>query len=83
MRLLQGILPFLFVGSLLTAQTALAQAPAPDSAQPAAPERPIYTVPSGTKVLLQLNSAINTKAPRPETAYTSPPYFQWSSAAAS
>ncbi|MFZ0301501.1 MAG: hypothetical protein WAL75_02405 [Terracidiphilus sp.] len=79
MRLLQGILPVLFAGSFLAGQTALGQAPASASAQPAAqtadsnqstqpvgisstPERPTYTVPAGTKVLLQLSSAINTKS---------------------
>lgn len=88
MRLLQGILPALFVGSFLAGQMTVSQAPA--SAQPAdqsatqpatrppassqatqpvgiasAPDRPTYTVPSGTKVLLQLNSAINTKSAKP------------------
>jgi len=41
--------------------------PAPDSAPPptAAPAPKTYTVPSGTKVLLQLRSAINTKSAQP------------------
>jgi type IV secretion system protein VirB10 len=34
-------------------------------ASPAAPEKKIYTVPAGTKVLLQLRSAINTKSAKP------------------
>jgi len=86
MRLPQVILPFLLVGSVLTGQSAIGQAPAPASTQSAdqapspsaassqtaepvgidsAPERPTYTVPAGTKVLLQLNSAINTKSAKP------------------
>ncbi|MGP8253705.1 MAG: hypothetical protein ACLQHF_16875 [Terracidiphilus sp.] len=77
MRLLQRIMPVLFVGSFLAGHTALGQAPAPAStqpaaqsadqpaAQPSAPERPTYTVPAGTKVLLQLSSAINTKSAKP------------------
>jgi hypothetical protein len=88
MRLLQRILPVLFVGSFLAANTAFGQAPAPappadqpaapPAAQPAAssqtaepvginfgPERPTYTVPAGTKVLLQLNSSINSKSAKP------------------
>jgi type IV secretion system protein VirB10 len=88
MRLPQGILPVLFVGSFLAATTALGQAPAPtqsadqpapppavqptpstQTAQPvgfnSAPERPTYTVPAGTKVLLQLNSSINSKSAKP------------------
>jgi hypothetical protein len=36
--------------------------PAANSPQPSAPAKPTYTVPSGTKVLLQLRSAINTKS---------------------
>jgi hypothetical protein len=32
---------------------------------PAAPAKKIYTVPAGTKVLLQLRSAVNTKSARP------------------
>jgi len=39
-----------------------AAAPAAPVAQAAAPSRPTYTVPAGTKVLLQLRSAINTKS---------------------
>jgi type IV secretion system protein VirB10 len=39
-------------------------APVP-AAEPAAPERKTYTVPAGTKVLLQLKSAINTKSAKP------------------
>jgi hypothetical protein len=39
-----------------------AAAPAAPVAQAATPSRPTYTVPAGTKVLLQLRSAINTKS---------------------
>ena len=39
-------------------------APVP-AAEPAAPARKTYTVPAGTKVLLQLKSAINTKSAKP------------------
>ena len=42
-----------------TAQPALPDAPA---AEPAAPQKKTYTVPAGTKVLLQLKSAVNTKS---------------------
>ncbi len=79
MRLLQGTLPVLFVGSFLAGQAAFSQTPpatqpaaqsAPGQTTPqvgidAAPERPTYIVPAGTKVLLQLNSAINTKSAKP------------------
>jgi len=73
MRLLQAILPVLCVGSSLVGHTALGQTPSPASTEPAAqastqpatPERPTYTVPAGTKVLLQLNSAINSKSAKP------------------
>lgn len=55
---------------------AAAQAPAPPAAapsapsaapaeEPAAPAKKTYTVPAGTKVLLQLKSAINTKSAKP------------------
>jgi hypothetical protein len=89
MRLLQAIMPVLFVGGFLAGQSASGQGSAPTqsegqntnqtaapaatqpaapglTAQPvginAAPDHPTYTVPSGTKVLLELNSAINTKS---------------------
>jgi type IV secretion system protein VirB10 len=39
-----------------------AQPPAPTDTPPAVPAKPEYTVPAGTKVLLQLRSAINTKS---------------------
>jgi hypothetical protein len=45
------------------ATAATAPAVAADSAP--APAKPIYTVPAGTKVLLQLRSAINTKSAKP------------------
>lgn len=76
MRLPQGMLPVLFVCGFLSGQTATGQtpasaqpsdqpaAPAPATSQPAAPERPSYIVPAGTKVLLQLNSGINTRSAR-------------------
>lgn len=50
------------------APQAISDAPpaAPAStAQPPAPQMKTYTVPAGTKVLLQLRSAINTKSARP------------------
>ena len=37
-------------------------APAASATEPAAPERRIYTVPAGTKVLLQLKSAVDTRS---------------------
>ena len=37
---------------------------APTAPQTSAPEKKVYTVPTGTKVLLQLRSAINTKSAR-------------------
>ncbi|HVN93658.1 MAG TPA: hypothetical protein VMT38_08180 [Terracidiphilus sp.] len=45
-----------------------ATAPAPASSEPAtpaAPPRKVYTVPAGTKVLLELRSAINTRSAKP------------------
>jgi type IV secretion system protein VirB10 len=39
--------------------------PATPAAEPAAPEKKTYTVPAGTKVLLQLKSAVNTKSAKP------------------
>jgi type IV secretion system protein VirB10 len=44
-----------------------AQPAAPDAqaTEPAAPAKKTYTVPAGTKVLLQLKSAINTKSAKP------------------
>jgi type IV secretion system protein VirB10 len=77
MRLFQAILPVVFVVGSLAGQTALSQAPSPASSEPSAqastqpaaqsttPVRPTYTVPIGTKVLLQLNSAINSKSAKP------------------
>jgi hypothetical protein len=81
MRLLQGMLPVLFVCGFLAGPTVPGQTPAPTSTSPAAqpdsgqttppvgiaasPERPAYTVPTGTKVLLQLNSGINTRSAKP------------------
>ncbi len=38
------------------------QTATPPIAEPAAPEKKIYTVPAGTKVLLELRSAINTRS---------------------
>jgi len=41
-------------------------APVPDpAAPPAAPERKTYTVPAGTRVLLQLRSGVNTRSAKP------------------
>lgn len=45
------------------AQTPLAVPVSPE--KPAAPEKVTYTVPAGTKVLLQLRSAVNTKSAKP------------------
>ena len=42
-----------------------ADAPAPNDAPVAGPEKKIYSVPAGTKVLLQLRSAVNTKSAKP------------------
>ena len=42
-----------------------AAAPASDANVSIAPEKKIYTVPAGTKVLLELRSAINTKSAKP------------------
>ncbi len=73
MRLLHRLLPATLLSGL-AAGSVFAQAPAqPAPAAPAAatpvqdaPAAPkTYTVPPGTKVLLQLNSAINTKSAKP------------------
>jgi hypothetical protein len=79
MPLFQRLLPVLYAGIFMAGQAALGQSPAPaqpdtqtaaeSQATPqvgivAAPSHPTYSVPSGTKVLLQLNSAINTKSAR-------------------
>lgn len=42
-----------------------AAAPVTESPATAAPAKKIYTVPTGTKVLLQLRSAVNTKSAKP------------------
>lgn len=47
-----------------TAQAAPA-APAAESAPAAAPEQPTYMVPAGTKVLLELRSAVDTRSAKP------------------
>lgn len=47
------------------AQGSEAQAGQTAGAQPSASAKKIYTVPTGTKMLLQLRSAINTKSARP------------------
>ena len=76
MRFTHGILPVLIAIATLaasgqntpaaTAQPDPQSAPAAQPTQPAAaPEHPGYLVPAGTKVLLQLNSAINTKSAKP------------------
>jgi hypothetical protein len=46
-------------------QGAAGTAVSPDSSAAAAPVRKTYTVPAGTKVLLQLRSSVNTKSARP------------------
>lgn len=55
--------------SAARAQQAVAPAPSaeaqPASAIPAAQQQKTYTVPAGTKVLLQLRSAVNTRSARP------------------
>jgi type IV secretion system protein VirB10 len=66
MRLPQGLVPaailMVFVG--LGASISLGQAPAQPAAAPA-PARTTYTVPAGTRVLLQLRSAVNTRSAKP------------------
>jgi type IV secretion system protein VirB10 len=47
------------------AQPAASGQTAPLAGNDATPERPTYTVPAGTKVLLQLNSSINSKSAKP------------------
>src|ERR1035441_8602125 len=48
-------------------QSASAVSPVPDPANSntADPNRKVYTVPAGTKVLLQLRSSVNTKSAKP------------------
>ena len=76
MRLLRGILPIALMGILPAWAGARAQVAAAAQAEPAgqpsaapaaapAAQQATYTVPAGTKVLLQLNSAINTRSARP------------------
>ncbi|HEY1768230.1 MAG TPA: hypothetical protein VGG26_11265 [Terracidiphilus sp.] len=81
MRLAQGLLPVAILGGLTAAASARAQAPAQPAtpavtastaaatsapAAPAsAPAPKTYTVPAGTKVLLQLRSSVNTKSAKP------------------
>lgn len=80
MFLLSGELAALFVLSVALEMPGLALAQAPDAAaqvaEQAAPpvsaraaqapaQKKIYTVPAGTKVLLQLRSAVNTRSARP------------------
>jgi hypothetical protein len=48
-----------------SSQGAAGTAVSPDSSAAAAPVRKTYTVPAGTKVLLQLRSSVNTKSARP------------------
>lgn len=50
---------------VLTSVACAAQTPAPDSVPAPAPVKKIYTVPAGTKVLLQLRSGINTRSAKP------------------
>jgi hypothetical protein len=70
MRLRHRLLPATLLSALAVGST-FAQAPAqPAPAAEAAPAPPAevpktYSVPAGTKVLLQLNSAINTKSAKP------------------
>jgi type IV secretion system protein VirB10 len=55
-----------FAQAAAAAQDAAAQTLAASPAQPAAaPAKKTYTVPAGTKVLLQLRSAVNTKSAKP------------------
>jgi hypothetical protein len=46
----------------MSSPAATAVVPTPEGAKPSAPTAKTYTVPAGTKVLLQLRSAINTKS---------------------
>jgi type IV secretion system protein VirB10 len=75
MRVPLRLLPATLLGSLVAAAPGFAQAPAqsapvapvsePAAAPGIAPAPKTYTVPAGTKVLLQLKSAINTKSAKP------------------
>jgi len=47
------------------AQTAVPDPSTPAESQPSAPKKKLYTVPAGTKVLLQLRSAVNTRSAKP------------------
>jgi len=69
MRLMQGTLipasaVAIVLGLALLSGSALAQ-DAPASGVAVAAEQKTYTVPAGTKVLLQLRSGINTKSAKP------------------
>jgi hypothetical protein len=66
------LLPAVFAGLTIAGpaqeppQPAAGQAPTPPvAAERAVPAKKTYNVPSGTKVLLKLNSAINTKSAKP------------------
>ncbi len=72
MRVPLRFLPAAVFTSLVAASPGFAQTPAPatPAAQPApavgiAPTQKTYTVPAGTKVLLQLKNAINTRSAKP------------------
>lgn len=52
-------------GQATSAASEPQQAPPPANALPPAPQKAAYIVPAGTKVLLQLRSAINTKSAKP------------------
>lgn len=73
MRLPQGLLPAAVVMSLVSAGAIAGFAQAPAQTQPAIPAntapavraKQTFVVPAGTKVLLQLSSAINTKSAKP------------------
>ncbi len=52
-------------GTSAATPTATQSAPEPVGIASSVAEKPIYTVPAGTKVLLELRSAINTKSAKP------------------
>lgn len=54
-----------FSVGLATSNVGMAQSDTAQQATHAAPQKTTYTVPAGTKVLLQLRSAINTKSAKP------------------
>ena len=62
---LAGITPVLMAQSAPAVQPASAESAKPPIVVQPAPAPRTYTVPAGTKVLLQLRSAVNTKSAQP------------------